>query len=114
VDVDAYKISAKRLGPARKASFPESTLERRIDGLELRPQQLAMCCHEAFDSGVIAQETHMPQLIEFVRPDRPHRASRYEPLDIGLRSGEQGESASCKGYLGGRGEDERSIGMTGF
>src|SRR5262249_31494749 len=100
VHVDTDEISAARLAPTGDTLPLQSPCKRRIDRLEFRHQQLAVRRHEAFDSGVIAQEAHVPQLIEFVRSYASLRTARDKPGDIRLGGGKQTKAGARKCHLG--------------
>jgi hypothetical protein len=52
------------------------------------------------DSGVIAQQAHVPQLIEFVRSYASPRIACDKPGDIRRGSGEETKAGPRKRHLG--------------
>ena len=73
-----------------------------------------MALHETLQAGVVAQEAHVPQLIELVRPDRALAAAGREPLDIARRRREETETGAGEGDLGCRSEHEGAVGVAGL
>lgn len=96
-NIEADEVAASRSRPTHAWNARQLFTKNFEHLLEFRRNQRPVLIHQLQNSRLIFQKPHVAQLVDFVRPNRPCRQPRQEPLYIFFGRGEHGQSRTRQG-----------------